>query len=285
MTLCTVTYSYHMLCCRRKKAERKLDQMRVVFNNLQENAINDDSIQQVMDASLNISGSSNIRKGRKGKKNKNYKDDELQGRNLLSPPCYIDDDDYDSPKDIMSDTYMKYPMIIDDTYKSVSSRRASRVGKHSLCRSRDSHLDGADSAYEWDEYDIRDRPRSRGNGRPNRARSGIWDNRSTVMAMTPAVPKRGGRLVERKHFTQSAPDILELLKSAQQQPQAQQQYPVQHVVTPDRETNYFPPPPSDRDARMPRSSTLGAVQGHRAMQPRPRSNSRGRSNRHCEVSV
>ncbi len=36
---------------RRKRAEQKLEDMRVVFNNLQENAINDESIQHVIDAS------------------------------------------------------------------------------------------------------------------------------------------------------------------------------------------------------------------------------------------
>ena len=305
--------SYSLLCLirRRKKAERKLDQMRVVFNNLQENAMNDETIQQVMDASLNLNTPSNMRKGKKGKKNKNYKEDDLQGRNLLSPPCYADDDDYDSPKDIMSETYMKYPMIIDDTYKSFCSRQASRSGKHSLCRSRDSYLDGADSPYEWDEYDITRTRQSR--PRPSRTRSGVWDNKSVAIAMTPRVPQQGGRLLltEKKAFTQSAPDILELMAQSsslpdlgQQRcqsprhvphytqymvgPDLQQQHPLSpgtcpvhpngQVTTPDAgEVIYFSPHADQTSTRMPRSSALGsAVYGHRTLPPKNRSNSRGR---------
>lgn len=259
--------------------------MRVVFNNLQENAINDECIQQVMDASLNLSTPTNTRKGKK-KKNKNYKEDELQGRNLLSPPYYVDDDDYDSPKDIMCDTYMKYPMIIDDTYKSVRSQHASRTGKQSLCRSRDSFLDGVDSAYEWDEYDVTN---TRSRMRPSRTRSGIWDNKSFAVAMTPRVAPvhRGGRVSEKKTFTQSAPDIMELMRREQEEQQRSPGYCPVHshgqASTPDREVmsqTYFSPASiQDRASRLARSSTTGAVYGHRTIHPKNRSNSRGRISR------
>ncbi|KAK2151438.1 hypothetical protein LSH36_363g02075 [Paralvinella palmiformis] len=182
---------------------------------------------------INVIGTSpyNIRKpqGKRGKKTKkiNNREDEWQGRNLLSSPTYDDDDMLDViPIDVREmDTMMKYqssaaPPGIDEPLcrQHHLARKNSKSGRLSLARSRDGQLED-DSI--WMEADApRDRPRSRRDLRHKRAKSGQWDpptaNRSfvAVTAAAAAAAQSNNYVVpcglHGNKFTQSAPDILSL---------------------------------------------------------------------------
>ena len=105
--------------CRRRNAERKLDQWRFVINNLQESSANEENMKRATQEGLgiNVIGSSpyNMRKPGKrgGKKSKkvNNREDEWQGRNLLSSPTYDEEEMLDiiptDPRQM--ETFMKYP--------------------------------------------------------------------------------------------------------------------------------------------------------------------------------
>ncbi len=245
--------------CRRKKAERKLDEMRVVFNNLQENAINDESFQLTAVENAYCKGSaSNIRKAKKSKKKQNYHEDELQGHNLLS--ICMSDEDYDLVDHKDGDTSMKY--YVEPEYAKVMGSRkssSSRGGKYALARSKDSQLD---SAYEWDESDLHEPqppavpPRRQ---RPRRARSGVWD---TMVCRSPQTEQR--IRAAKQLITQSAPDLIASVEGEMNKYKHQASVPIRDISE-----------IASRQARMTRSSTLGTVHPHRTHRPtRSRSNSR-----------
>ena len=114
----------------------------------------------------NLSPSCNIRKAkRKNKKNKNNREDEWQGRNLLTSHGFDEEElaDYIDQRDM--DTVIKYA---DMDECRCGSRRNSFRGKYILARSRDSHLDGPSI---WADEKARSR---RGDMRHKRTRSGQW---------------------------------------------------------------------------------------------------------------
>jgi hypothetical protein len=253
---------------RRQKAERKLDEMRVVFNNLQENAINDESFhhQVALENAYCKGSASNIRKAKKTKKTQNFREDDMQGRNLLSISCMSDEDyDFMDHNHKETDTTLKY---FEPEYARVyGSRRSSgaKAAKYALARSKDSQLD---SAYEWDESDITPPehlspipvvppavpPRR---GKPIRARSGVWDNRMEVRTPPPQRMIPSKRLI-----TMSAPDLI---ASVEESMRPQIMVELKDICG---ETSTM------RRERMTRSSTIGAVQSHRTYRPRSKSNSR-----------
>ena len=155
---------------------------------------------------------SNMRKpGKKGKKMQN-REDEWQGKNLLSPqPTYVDDDDYE---DHLKDCDI--PLKADDFYRFNSSRRSSMRGKYSLAHSRESQLESTLIDFEDNEprYDIprvfRSPPPNMPMSHRGRSRSGVWDSNKNK---SPAKTER--RLTQEKRLiTMSAPDLLECLSDS-----------------------------------------------------------------------
>ena len=245
---------------RRRNAERKLDQWRFVINNLQESNANEENLKR---ATLEGSGvnvmetpPSNVRKaGKRNKKTKkiNNKEDEWQGRNLLTSPNYDEEDALEimalDPRDM--ETMLKYPMPITDEelYRQHQlSRKNSKSGRYSLARSRDSQLESS----IWVEYDpVKDRPRSKRDLRHKRAKSGQWDpptNRSCAIHAHPNNYVVQGELRKTK-FTQSAPDILSLINPP---------LPVRNGDVCYHHTEICPASATSQ-ARLGRSSTMAAV--------------------------
>ena len=202
---------------RRRKAERKLDQWRVVINNLQESGVAEDGfngpsvdINKYSCSSASAASLHSLRKGggpRRGKKARNNYEDDAQGRNLLSPVMLDDEDIYDTQKNYPS--VFNYDTEIYRPAMSVGSRRSSRIGRYSLARSRDSEID------ERDDEGFRE-PQKLNCRRHRRSKSGVWDNRinqarAAVYAQetlcSPVRQHEERRLV----ITRSAPDLLEML--------------------------------------------------------------------------
>lgn len=155
--------------------------------------------------------------GKKGKKLHN-REDEWQGRNLLSPqPTYIDDDDYEDHLKDAADL----PLKPDDYYRP-GSRRSSMKGKYSVGHSRDSHLES--TLIDFDDLDngtgvmiqrYQDVPRVFRSpppmGHRGRSRSGVWDNQKLK---SPVLPVDKKMTPEKRLFTMSAPDLLECLSDS-----------------------------------------------------------------------
>nr|UCK81570.1 Gal-binding and CUB domains containing receptor 18 [Arenicola marina] len=237
---------------RRRHAERKLDQWRFVINNLQENALNEESakpLESAMDGSE--SPSCNVRRAKRARRSKkqNNREDEWQGRNLLQSAAQEDED----PTQRSGDTILKY--TDEDMSRYAAARRGSggpRPGKYALARSRDSQLDGparspvamTTNAVWENDYDRPSRL-SRRDLKHKRAKSGQWDPPQNAdkqrfynakasaaaildyygdghygcgnMTIGPEIGWGGGGYdareepcMVRKHFTQSAPDLLDM---------------------------------------------------------------------------
>ena len=213
--------------------------------------------------------------GKKGKKKLN-REDEWQGRNLLSPqPTYIDDDDYeDHLKE--TDTSLKP----DDFYRPNSSRRSSTRGKYSLAHSRDSQLES--TLIDFDDYDtrlyntprvFRSPPPTMPMGHRGRSRSGVWESNKNK---SPAKHER--KLTQEKRLiTMSAPDLLECLSDSDSSSSGYGGSNSIYARLPggrgDSLCGRPKPPPWDK-----RSSTLGATpHSHRTVQKQlSRSNSRNK---------
>ena len=294
---------YSVVYCRRRKAERKLDQWRVVINNLQESGVPDDSfgapsvdINKYSCGSVSAASLHSLRKGsgKRTKKNRNnHMEDEVQGRNLLSPALLDEEELYENHKNYTSvfnyDTETYRPMSASTAF---GSRRSSRTGRYSLAHSRDSELDERDDEGFREPYKPPRRHRHR------RSKSGVWENsinhaRAAVYAQeslsSPVRQAPDRRLV----ITRSAPDLLEMLDAvpttsgdesddsyiaggggggAERGMRMNNTIP---LMDPERTAMYSPP----RSTRIGRSSTLGTMQSHRTTTPRPytgRSNSRSK---------
>ena len=189
---------------RRRNAERKLDQWRVVINNLQENANNEENLKRSTleydyqgDCKVDIVGASNTSKKARKKRNNqmacNSREDVLQGHNLLTSHYYDEDD----PEyvDLKEDTYTKY---VDEGDLSecyhCGSRRNSRSSKHGMLNRDD------DSGM----VDNQSQRRSRRDVRCKRTRSGYWEP-ARSQSTRPEVTE----VTQMVHST-SAPDLLAL---------------------------------------------------------------------------
>jgi hypothetical protein len=193
-----------LLFHRRRKAERKLDQWRVVINNLQaDTSVNEENMKRTLASNSGFYATTSSPAYHK-KVNKDYPvddDDMWPARKLLEhdDPDYID---------------YKYPNYVDNCPTCNSRRNSfSRPGtiKYSLTRSRDSALESPTYGYA-DGYappvPSRKRP-------PRRTRSGQWDSptKAATLLIQQQREQQSPLSIDKKNLSRSAPDLISSLPS------------------------------------------------------------------------
>lgn len=249
------------MCFRRRNAERKLDLARVVINNLQDGEIADENYKNM---NVNEMTNCNNRKSKKDKRKKNNKEsyiegDPMSGRNLLPQYAGYEDDEYILD---YGECYREFP-VCDNTgipmpktpehvptygYVTRKNSSRSRENKYALARSRESSLDPDQEAKERAQ-------RARRDFYHRRAKSGQWDppvNRSLIYAPIPATLFSPS---PRRICTQSAPDLVDLLRNSSTPSSAATSpdgFPAPPLPPP------RPTPPRGSQSHMNKSATLGA---------------------------
>ncbi len=201
----------YLFLCRRRRAERKLDQWRFVINDLQDNVANESS---QSNWGIPEHGGKGHRKARRSleqqhkqqqsKKKQNNREDEAewQQRKLLGKKVQEIENHY-------------WPTSVQDQMTGISRQTAN---KYCLSQSRDSQLGGGQgkgkkSGSGRDKYSTEPPQHIR------RSKSGQWDTQghSRPRIICPGSPPYGCldidamqlRPLDKRYFTQSAPDLLD----------------------------------------------------------------------------
>lgn len=263
-----------------------MDQWRVVINNLQDSAVNEENLKRggeniyygAHDDGISVdslgkpSPGSNMRK--KKIKNKNYAapsatDDPWQGQNLLGSGYNEDDLElYMEHQRMCQNDYNTNPKYTDSTMvsecPSCNSRRNSysrpSTVKYALAKSRDSALESPTYAPEgWNDTNVPPRPPRR----PRRTRSGQWESPTKAAALLNQGPPGPPPLTqEKRNLSHSAPDLLSMLPppALLPSPESDSAYVIVANHVPNNMYVEANPMPSRRPMTLtntPRSATLG----------------------------